>query len=39
MGLKDVAVYLLGVCHQHDKFGDSGRPNHSDLMFSICHMT
>ena len=39
MGLKDVAACLLGVCHQPDKFGDSGRSNHSDLMFSICHMT
>ena len=39
MRLKDVAVCLLGARHQPDKFGDSGRSNHSDLMFSICHMT
>lgn len=39
MGLQDVAVCPLGVCHQPDKFGDSGRSNHSDLMFSICHLT
>ena len=39
MGLKDEAVCFLGVCHQPDKSGDSGRSNHSDSMFSICHMT
>ena len=39
MGLKDVAVCLLGLCQQTDKFGDSGRSTHSDLMFSIRHMT
>ena len=34
-----MAVCLLGLCQQTDKFGDSGRSNHSDLMFSIRHMT
>ena len=39
MGLKDIAVCLLGACHRPDRFGDSGCCNHSDLIFSICHMT